>query len=370
MDRSKKIIRISVYGIIVNFLLVLSKITVGLISGSLAIILDAINNFSDAFSSVITIIGTKLANRPADRSHPFGYGRIEYLTSTIISVIILYTGFSALTESIDKVFHPSPVSYNLATFIVLILAIVVKLVFGIYLKKSGSNLNAQSLIASGTDAVMDSLVSLATLISALVYTFFKLDIDGYLGIIISALILKTGFEILSESIGSLVGKRTEGEIASKIYKEIDSFKEVLGAYDLILHDYGPDEMIGSIHIEVSDQYSAKKIDELSRKIATKIYTEFGIILTIGIYASNTENPEFNKIKNTIRDLVLRNPHILQMHGFYIDEKTKNVTFDIIIDFKAKNPKEIVENLRTSLKELYPAYTFNIVIDTDFSTSEK
>lgn len=366
MDRNKEIIRMSVYGIIVNVLLVAFKIFVGLLSNSIAIILDAVNNLSDAVSSIITIIGTKLASKPADKNHPFGYGRIEYLASVVIAVIILFTGFKALEESVIAIFNPSPSNYSTTTFVILVVSVLVKLIFGLYLKKVGSRLNAQSLEASGSDAVLDSFVSLATLVSALIYIFFNLNVDGYLGTIISILIVKTGFDILSESIGSIVGNRTESKLAKKIEETINSFDSVEGTFDLILHDYGPDEMIGAVHIEVNDQMTAREIDTLSREIAIKIYKEFGIILTIGIYASNTPSPKYLSIKDKIREVIKRNSNILQMHGFYIDPDTNTITFDIVLDFNTPNPKELVSNLKEELHSLFPTYTFYIFTDSDYA----
>lgn len=369
MQRSKQIIKLSIEGIIINIFLVIFKILIGLLSNSIAIILDAVNNFSDAISSIVTIIGTKLSNRAASRKHPFGFGRIEYITSTIISFIILYTGFASLEESIGKIINPSEPTYSIYTFLILVIAIFVKLLFGLYLKKKGRQLNAQSLRASGSDSVMDSLVSLATLVSALVFIFSKINIDGFLGVIISILILKTGYDILSESLGSLIGVRTESKLTTEIYDEIKEYPEVEGAYDLILHDYGPSEMIGSIHIEINDKMTAKEIDKLSRDITTKIYSKYGIILTIGIYAANTSNPEFLKIKDEIRKIVLSYPNILQIHGFYLNEKSKEISFDVVINFQEKNLDNMIENLNNELTEKFPGYHFQINPETDFSFSE-
>lgn len=366
MNRNKQIIKASIYGIVVNVTLVIFKIIVGLISGSIAIVLDAINNLSDAVSSIITIVGTKLAEKPADRSHPFGYGRIEYLTSVIIAVIILLTGFSALEESIQKVLNPTQTDYTIYTFIILVAAVIVKLSFGLYLKKVGKKLNAGSLIASGTDAVMDSIISFSTIVSAIIYISFKLNIDGYLGIVISVFILKTGFDILKESLGSIIGNRTDRTIVEHMQQTIDSFPEVLGVYDVILHDYGPNEMIGSVHIEVSDSLTAKEIDELSRKISGKIYIEYGIILTIGIYATNTSKQEFLDIKKEVRSIISHYPMILQMHGFYVAEDKKRITFDLVFDFDTKDATEIINQIKGKLKKMYPQYEFHIIQDSAFS----
>lgn len=368
MNRNKEIIKVSYQGIIINTILVIFKIIVGLISGSIAIILDGINNLADAVSSIITIIGTKLSQSPADKEHPFGHGRIEYITSVIIAVLILFTAFTSLNESIQKVITPSETDYSWATLLVLGAAVIIKLVFGYYQKRKGAKLNSQSLSASGADSLLDSIVSLSTLISALIFIFYHIDLDGILGVVISILIFKTGYDIIKESLGSIIGARTDSKLATDLQAEIEKFPEVEGAYDLILHDYGPNEMIGAIHIEVNDHMTAKEIDDLSRKIVSQVFRKYGILLTIGIYATNTTSQEIASLKKKIREYVDSLPYILQMHGFYINEKEKHISFDVVIDFKDPDPKNTVLSIRNELHKRYPKYSFEIFTDNDFSDS--
>lgn len=366
MERNQKIIRISIQGIVVNIILVIFKMAVGMLSNSIAIILDAVNNFSDALSSVITIVGTKIAAKAPDKKHPFGYGRSEYISSVAISLIILFAGLSALKESLEKVFYPESTQYSNITIIIIAVAVIVKFVFGQYLKKAGNEINAQSLVASGMDAVMDAFVSLGTLAAAFVNIFWHINIDGILGAVISIFILKAGLEVLKETLGSIIGARIDSQFAQKIKSQINTHEKVHGSYDLVLHDYGPNEMIGSVHIEVADETTAKEIDVLTREIMADIYEQFGVLLTVGIYASNTTDTQHLDMKKAIENEIRNYKEILQMHGFYVDSDKKFVSFDVVIDYNAKNSSQIIGELKEKLGTLYKDYKFHIYKDSDYS----
>ena len=365
MERNKKIVRTSILGIIVNLILVAFKATVGILVNSIAIILDAVNNLSDALSSIITIIGTKLSEKAPDKKHPYGHGRIEYFTSIIIAVLVLIAGLTALKESVEKVITPEDANYSIASLIIIAVAVVVKFFFGRYVKKIGEKLNSQSLIASGTDAFMDSILSLSTLIAAIISLVWHISLEGILGVIIAIIIIKSSIDILRETITIMIGIRADSELTNKLKAKILKFEEVQGVYDLDLHSYGPPKMVGSVHIQVRDDMTAKEIHKLARKITIAIYQEFGIILTIGIYAANDKG-EHGEIKKTLSNIVKGNTEIIQMHGFYVDEDTKDIFFDLIIDFKAKNPEEIQKRVVEKIKEKYPDYNYNVILDLDVS----
>lgn len=267
MTRSRQIIRTSVVGIITNVLLAGFKALVGLLAHSVAIVLDAVNNLSDALSSVITIIGTKLSERPADKEHPFGYGRVEYFTAIIISSIVLTTGITSLVESVRKIINPTQPDYTTITLIVIIAAIVTKLVLGWYVRKQGQKLESDALIASGSDALFDAVITLATLISAGIMLIWNVSLDGYLGVLISAVIIKAGIEMLSSPITQLLGASVSAELTRQIKSEILEQEGVQGVYDIIVHGYGPNLSIGSLHISVPDTMDAHQIHGLTRKIS-------------------------------------------------------------------------------------------------------
>ena len=366
MNREKKIIQTSVIGILGNLLLVAGKAIVGFIAGSISIILDAVNNLSDALSSVITIIGTKLSTKKPDKKHPYGHGRIEYLTSLIIAVIILIAGGTAIYESIQSLINKTVAVYTDISLIIISVAILVKIALGLYYRRVAKQVNSDALAGSGIDALFDSILSLSTLIGAIIARYTGVAIEGYLGILIGLFIIKSGIDVLKGAISNIIGERASNEVALGIKQTVNSFPEVIGSYDLILNNYGPNRSIGSIHIEVDDKLTAKEIHPLTRKIAQEVFRKYGVILTVGIYASNTSNPEIKEIRKNVHDLVMQYKNMKQVHGFYVDEELKMISFDILIDFDEKHPEELQKELVEKLKKLHPNYNYYVVIDNDFS----
>ena len=366
MERQKKIITTSILGIIVNLILVAFKATIGIIVNSIAIILDAVNNLSDAMSSIITIIGTKLSSKAPDKKHPYGHGRIEYFASVIIAIIVLFAGATSFKESFEKILDPSQANYSTASLIIVAVAVVVKFVFGRYVKKTGETLNSQSLIASGTDAFMDSVLSFSTLIAAIISLIWHISLEGYLGVIISIIIIKSSIDILKETIDSMIGERADPELAKKMKEKINSFEEVQGSYDLNLHNYGPSNIVASVHIQVRNDMTAEEIHILTREITYAIFEEFGIVLTtIGIYAANDQG-EFGEIKKELENIVKQYEEVLQVHGFYVDKNKENVFFDLIIDFKSEDKERIKDEIVQKLKQKYPKYNYNVILDSDIT----
>lgn len=365
MDRNQRIVRTSIIGIIANLVLVAFKAAVGLATNSIAVILDAVNNLSDALSSIITIIGTKLSGKKPDKKHPYGHGRIEYLTSVVIAVIVLLAGVTSLRESLDKTIHPAETSYTVVSLAIIAAAVAVKLLMGRYVKKVGEEINSGSLIASGSDATFDAVLSFSTLVAAAAKLLWGWQIEGVLGMVISVFIIKAGVEMLLDPISSIIGKRADAELAVPLREMIISFPEVRGAYDLTLHNYGPAQTIGSVHIEVPDDMTARQLHYLTRSIAARAYGEFGVILTVGVYAANDSSAELTEIRNTAEVLAAQTPEILQMHGFYGDEEQKFVMFDLIVDFGA-DAVAVKDEMLKKLMQNYPKYRFDIVLDSDYS----
>lgn len=366
-SRDKIIIRTGVIGIISNVILAAFKGVVGLISGSIAIVLDAVNNLSDALSSVITIVGVHLASKQPDRAHPFGHGRIEYLSAIVIAVIILYTGGVSLVESIKKIIHPQAANYNVVSLAIIAVAVAAKFSLGLYTQKTGERVNSDSLIASGVDAKYDALVSLATLVAALISLIFRLSLEAYLGAIISALLIKTAYEILRDTISKLLGSRPSLELTNEIYDVVRGFEGVIGAYDLMFHDYGPDKMVGSIHIEVAEGTTAAQIDALTRRIQNAVFAKFNIILdTVGIYAFNKNDPRAAEIREHIKQMALSHEFVSQIHGFYLDEEKRSISFDVIVDFAAPDMEATFRAVCKQVRAAYPNYTLIITRDSDYS----
>ena len=367
LNRKQTIIKTSIIGIITNILLSGFKAGIGLLSSSIAIILDAVNNLSDALSSIITIIGTKLAGRAPDKEHPFGHGRIEYLSSLTISIIILYAGLTSFIESAKKIINPELPNYSKVTIIILIVAIITKIILGLYFKKIGKKANSDSLVNSGQDALMDSIISASTLVAAIIYLTLNISLEAYLGIIISIIIIRSGIQMIRVTLSQILGERVESSLATSIKKIVADTPKVNGAFDLTLNNYGPETYIGSIHIEVEDTMTASKIDKLTREITTKVYKEHNVLLSaVGIYSINTKDKEVLAIRKEINKIVSSYKNVLQLHGFYLDKKEKTISFDIILDFEDKNRIETYKEIYDKVQEKYPDYKIIITMDIDVS----
>ena len=367
MDRESIIVKTSIKGIIANVLLAIFKAIVGFISNSIAITLDAVNNLSDALSSVITIAGAKIAGRKPDKEHPYGHGRVEYLSAMIISIIVLYAGLSAFMESVKKIIFPSKPDYTLVSILIIAVAVLVKIFLGIYVKKVGEKVNSDSLINSGKDALMDAIISFSTIIAAVVFITFDISLEAFLGLIISFVIIKSGIEMLKSTLSQILGKRVDRDLALAIKNTVNSYDNVYGAFDLVLNDYGPDIYLGSIHIEVPDTMTAAQIDELTRKIANQVYKKHGVIMTaIGIYSINTQNKNVIEIREKISNIVHSFDTVIQMHGFYINEEEKVINFDIIIDFSDRQRDKTFKKIFRKIKKEYPDYKLYITLDYDIS----
>ncbi|MDO4185344.1 MAG: cation diffusion facilitator family transporter [Bacteroidales bacterium] len=366
MDRSSQIIRTSLIGIVANVLLAGFKAVVGLLASSVAIVMDAVNNLSDALSSVITIVGTKLSQRPADRKHPFGFGRIEYFSAIIIAVIVLCAGITSLIESVKKIFHPTEPSYTTVTLIVIVIAIVVKLVLGQYVKRQGERLNSDALIASGSDALFDAIITLSTLISAGIMLLWNISLDGILGALISIVIIKAGVEMLASPINELLGTSISAEFTNQIKKEVSAFEGVHGVFDLILHNYGPDVKIGSLHINVYDTMTAYEIHGLSRKIIQQMYDCHGIIMTVGVYAMATGDNRRAQLQATVMQTLAAHQEIIQVHGFYFSEKDKILSVDVVPDISIHDDAALIRQLTEEIQPLVPDLQVAIVVDHNYS----
>jgi len=366
-NRDKVIVRTSVIGILANVFLAAFKAAVGLLSHSIAVVLDAVNNISDATSSVITIIGVRLAGREADKKHPFGYGRIEYLTALIISLIVLYAGITSFTESVKKIITPETPDYSAVALVIIAVGVVVKILLGRYVKGVGERVNSDSLVNSGEDATLDSIISASTLAAAAIYLIFHVSLEAWLGAVISVVIIKSGIGMLRDTLSRILGERADAELARAIKETVLACDGVEGAYDLVLNNYGPDAFNGSIHVEVPDTCTASDLDELLRDIQVTVYARHHVILTaIGVYSVNTKDERAIGMRRAVSDLLLAQPYVTQMHGFYLSEEKKTIRFDIVISFDAPSRRAAFEEAVSRVRAAYPDYQIVAAMDTDFS----
>lgn len=366
MDRNKVIVRTSVMGITVNILLVVFKATIGLLSNSIAIVLDAVNNLSDVLSALITIAGAKLAGRQPDEEHPYGHGRYEYISAIMIAVLILYAGFASVVESVKKIISPKVPHYNPISLIIIFVAVITKLAMSIYIKKVGEKVNSNSLIVTGIDARFDALISAATLVAAWIFITFKISIEAYLALGISLLLLKSGYEMLTDTLSLILGKRIAPEKSKSVRECMLGVKGVDAVYDLIFTDYGPDTIMGTAHIEVDANLTAIKIDEITREITDKVYEKEGVIMTgVGIYAKTTENQKNTQILESIRRATHKHKHILQIHGFYVNVEKKIIRFDMIVGFEEKNREALYEQVLDDVRRACEGFEIQIMMDVNY-----
>lgn len=365
-NRNGIIIKTSIIGIFTNVLLAAFKAAIGLMSNSIAVILDAVNNLSDALSSIITIVGTKLAGKHPDKEHPLGYGRIEYLSALIIAGIVLYAGITSAVESVKKILEPEQPEYGMTALVIIAAAVVVKIILGKYVSAQGKKVNSGSLVASGADAMFDAVLSFSVLVSAIIFLTTGLSLEAYVGAVISGFIIKSGIDMIRDTLDEILGKRTDGEISRKIKDILREDPQVRGAYDLVLYNYGPDKDLASVHIELPDNMTVKEVDRITRRAEAKVYAQTGIILAgVGVYSYNTEDKEAASIRNDVREKVLAHEWALQFHGFYLDAESGEMRFDVVMSFDIR-PQEGLRILYEEIGRAYPQYRLSIVPDVDIS----
>ncbi|MBE6098749.1 MAG: cation transporter [Anaerovibrio sp.] len=366
-SRGKIIVRTSIIGIAANVFLAAFKAVIGFMSNSIAITLDAVNNISDAASSLITIVGAKLAAKEPDKEHPFGYGRIEYMSAIIISVIVFYAGITSLIESIKQIWQPETPDYSPISLVIVAVAVVVKVVLGRYVRNMGEKVNSDALVNSGEDAKLDSVISASTLVAAVIYLTFNMSLEAWLGAIISVVIIKAGIDMLKETVSKILGERNDPTLAKEIKHTVTSFPGVRGAYDLVLNNYGPDTWQGSIHIEVPDTYGANQLDKMLREIMMSVMEKHNVLLTaIGVYSFNTKDEEISRVERKVRDMALSHQYVRQIHAFYLTKDTKQIRFDLVISFEAEDRQGVFREVVDKIQQELPDYELEVYMDTDFS----
>ena len=367
-EREAAIVRTSAIGIAANVVLAAFKAAVGILSNSIAVTLDAVNNLSDAISSIITIVGTKLSNKKADREHPFGHGRIEYITTTVIAAIIMYAGISSLIKSIQDIMNPATPDYSPLSLVIIAVAVLVKIVLGHYVRTIGNRVNSDTLVASGSDALFDAMLSTSVLAAALIFIFTGISLEAYVGVVISAFIIKASIELLHDSIKEIIGMRPDAALSTLIYDIVKEDPDAEGVYDLIIHNYGPDRFVGSFHTEVLDTTSAIEIDTMNRRLSTEIYKQTSgkiIIAAIGIYARNTTDNRIVKMRTEVTEMALAHEGVLQVHGFIADIENQFMAFDTVIEF-GYDGKQIVHDIIHEVEAAYPDMNVSVLLDRDTS----
>ena len=365
LSRNKIITQTSWLGILANVLMAVIKIIIGALTSSIAIISEGVNNATDSLTAVIALIGTKLANKHPDKKHPFGYRRIEYLTGLVIATIIVVTGIEMLITSTKIIFNPTKLSISYISLIIIAVSAIIKFALGTYTIKIGKKVNSIALEAVGIDGRNDSFISIITIVSALFFLVFNLSIDAYAGIIISILIIKSGFNALKDTVSELLGRSGQKDLAEKIYKEIHNTKEIINAADMILHNYGPNTWSGSVNVEVDHAKTVGEIYQVIHKLQLKIMHEYKVVMVCGIYAVDHDHEDVKTIRQDIDTFVSKNKHIKSIHAMYLDPQTNKIYCDFVVDHDLKEWNKLKEDFLEYMTKKYPNNEIELTIETEF-----
>ena len=349
----------------VNILVSAVKIIIGLLTSSIAILSDGAHNMADAGSSVLTIVGTKLSTRKPTKKHPFGFGRIEYLTSLVVAGLILYTGVEFLISAVKLVFEPAELSVSYVSLAIICVAAVLKYFLGAYTVRMGKKVDSLSLTAVGMESCNDSYISALTLITALVFIIFRFNIDAYAGIVTALIIVKAGFEILSDTVSRLLGIAGDRELADKLYREIRSTPGVINAADMMLHNYGPDAYSGSVNIEVDHRLSMEEVYSFVHEMQLRIMHEHNVTMVFGLYAVDYDSEGSKKMRGEIARFVAEREHVLSYHALFISEKEKRIYCDLVVDYELEEWDKLRTDFTAYMATLYPDYSLELVIETEF-----
>jgi cation diffusion facilitator family transporter len=359
-------------GIIVNALLFAIKLSVGLITGSIAVTADAFNNLSDAASSVITIAGFKLASRPADEEHPFGHGRLEYISALIVSFMVMMVGFQFIKSSFDRIMNPTAVRFDLIPFILILVSIGAKVWLSSFNKFIGKSINSGALEASSMDALGDVFTSSCVALSLLISRWTTFPIDGYIGILVALFILYSGFSLTKDTLNPLLGEAPDPELVESIKAGVMSYDHINGVHDLVIHNYGPGRCMASIHAEIPCNISVVTIHEVIDKAEKELSKKLNIYLVIHMDPINTDSTEVNKVRVEIEALIKKFPLVKSMHDFRLvgDGEYKNLIFDVVIEhtkgFKHEDEERLKKEIDKELKKMHSRYNAMITVDKDFT----
>ena len=361
----------SIVGILCNLILSIIKISVGFISGSISITADGFNNLSDMASSIITMVGIKLANRPADKEHPFGHGRMEYLSALVVAFMVMLVGVQFVKTSFERILNPVAVSFEIIPFILLLISLLIKLWLSRFNKFMGLKINSTALKAASVDALGDVFTSSCVLISFLAAKFTALPIDGYVGLIVSAAILYAGYSLIKDTISPLLGEAPDEELVKKIKQGVLSYDNIIGVHDLIIHNYGVGKCMASIHAEIPSNIDLVTIHEIIDSAEREISQKLNIYLVIHMDPMCIHDDKINKVKGEVQEILLKYKTIKSMHDFRITEgKDKiNIIFDIEVNaYEVNTPdkeEELKGKLESDIKKLNPLYNCVITIDKYF-----
>lgn len=364
-SREGTVVTVSGLNILVNLIFAAIKVVIGLAVSSIAIISEGVNNATDSATSLITIVGTKLSAKHPTEKHPFGFGRIEYLTSLLISVLILFTGAELMESSVKRIFEPQEMSISYVTMAIIAVSALVKLALGLYTIKEGRRVDSSSLVALGTECRSDSVVSVITLVTALVFLVFHVSLDAYAGIIMSLIVLKAGFEVLKETLSDILGQAGEKELAQELYRIIRAEPLVLNAADMMLHNYGPDAYSGSVNVEIDHSKTVGEVYAALHELQLRIMHEKHITMVFGIYAVDRDHAQIRQLREQVAAFVREQKHVTSYHALYIHPNGKDLSVDLVVDYDLADWEQLRRAFTDYIASLYPDKHLELVIETNY-----
>ena len=364
-ERNKVIIRTSVTGVVVNVAIAAVKIVAGLLASSIAILSEGVNNAADALTSVLTLVGTKLAGRHPDAKHPFGYGRIEYLTGLVIAAIILVSGFSLLSESVKLVFTRGPLAISYVSLGVVAVSAVVKFALALYTIARGKAASSEALVGVGLECRADSYVSVVTIATAVLFLLTGISIDAYAGIVMSLVIIKAGVEVGLKTVSELIGRPGEKELAAKIYALVRQTPGVVGAADMMLHNYGPGAWSGSVNVEIDHAKSVGEVYAFLHELQLRIMHEEKVTMVFGVYAVDNDHEESKRVREAVLEYVRQQEHVKSFHAIYLEPGTNRIYCDLIVGYGLKDWDALRADFTAYMKDRFPANEIALTIETEF-----
>lgn len=359
----------SIVGILCNIVLFVIKYIMGTLSGSISIISDAFNNLSDIAGCVVTLLGYKMASKPADKDHPFGHGRMEYLTALFIAVLIIIVAFELFKNSVDKIINPQEISFSMIVLISLIFSIAVKLWMSIFNMNLGKKINSSVMIATAQDSKTDVIATAATCVSLLTALVTDFPIDGIMGVVVSVFVFKSGVEIVKDTVDNLLGKPADPEIVEAIKKLVSDNEKIIGIHDLVIHSYGAGTMIGSCHAEVKSTEDFIEVHDIIDDVERQIHDELGILMTIHMDPIETDNEQVNRLKSMVKEIVSGIDSSLNIHDFRAvsGDTHTNLIFDIVVPYECKyTENDIKKAVDLSLQKQDTSYYAVITFDREYS----
>ncbi len=368
-DRSAYGVLAGLVGIICNVFLFAGKLIIGLIINSSAVMTDSFNNLSDAASSVISLIGAKLAAKPADKEHPFGHGRYEYIVALIVSFIILEVGISCFKTSLEKIFHPEDLNISLIALIILIVSVFVKIWLSLFNRKFGKKIDSKVLLATARDAMGDVFVTSATIVSLLIYRFLGWNVDGYMGCLVAVMVFLAGISVTRDTIEPLLGEAVPEDLYKEICEKICSYEGIEGTHDLIVHSYGPTRRMASVHAEIKNTLSIETAHEIVDKIEQDVIRDLNIFLVIHMDPIDTDNEAVQSTRKTISDAVKEKDPSASIHDFRMVSGTDqiNLIFDLVLpySYKKEECRKFTEDLEGKLKKIDQRYNCVITVEHSY-----